>query len=137
MPKVLIYIFRHQLCQMRKPQYLKITSQINLYKQHHPSQPLSTQLSASWRVAGRRPCRSARRLCKSVTTTSRRNSTNVTLTGPNAAIKRSYTIRGFDPKRGQLSLDIVINRHGGPATDWTPSAKMGDTVVINGGLASL
>jgi NADPH-dependent ferric siderophore reductase len=61
----------------------------------------------------------------------------MSLTGPNAAIKRSYTIREFDPKRGQLSLDVVSSRHGGPATDWTQSAKIGDTVVINGGPASL
>tara|TARA_R110002167_G_scaffold188380_5_gene390340 strand:+ start:29013 stop:29855 length:843 start_codon:yes stop_codon:yes gene_type:complete len=57
---------------------------------------------------------------------------NMTLTGPNAAIKRSYTIREFDPVRGQLSLDFVINKHTGPATDWAKLANVGDTVAIAG-----
>ncbi|SDK32443.1 NADPH-dependent ferric siderophore reductase, contains FAD-binding and SIP domains [Ferrimonas sediminum] len=45
---------------------------------------------------------------------------------------RSYTIRAFDPKARELSLDFVINRHRGPATDWAATAVVGDRVGIAG-----
>jgi len=57
---------------------------------------------------------------------------NAVLTGPNAAIKRSYTIRDFTPQTRELSLDFVINKHRGPATDWAKAAKIGDVVAIAG-----
>ncbi|WP_350431112.1 siderophore-interacting protein [Shewanella sp. H8] len=57
---------------------------------------------------------------------------NMTFNGPNAAIKRSYTIREFDPIHKQLSLDFVINKHHGPATDWAKSANIGDLLAIAG-----
>ncbi|GGB59808.1 siderophore-interacting protein [Shewanella inventionis] len=57
---------------------------------------------------------------------------NTQISGPNAAIKRSYTIRDFDAEQGLLSLDFVINKHRGPATDWVSSAQIGDMVAIAG-----
>ncbi|WP_051252712.1 siderophore-interacting protein [Ferrimonas kyonanensis] len=45
---------------------------------------------------------------------------------------RSYTIRAFDPDTRELSLDFVINRHRGPATDWAATAAVGDRVGIAG-----
>lgn len=57
---------------------------------------------------------------------------NTQVSGPNAAVKRSYTIRDFDAERGLLSLDFVINKHRGPATDWASTAQLGDKVAIAG-----
>ncbi|WP_372940301.1 siderophore-interacting protein [Shewanella sp.] len=57
---------------------------------------------------------------------------NTQVSGPNAALKRSYTIRDFDAEQGLLSLDFVINKHRGPATDWASTAQVGDKVAITG-----
>ncbi|MCT8986853.1 siderophore-interacting protein [Shewanella phaeophyticola] len=38
---------------------------------------------------------------------------NTQVSGSNAAIKRSYTIRDFDAEQRLLSLDFVINKHRG------------------------
>lgn len=45
---------------------------------------------------------------------------------------RSYTIRKFDIERNELSLDFVVNRHAGPATNWVQQARVGDSVKIAG-----
>lgn len=45
---------------------------------------------------------------------------------------RSYTIRYFDKSKRILTLDFVVNRHDGPATNWARSAKIGDYVGIAG-----
>ena len=47
-------------------------------------------------------------------------------------VMRSYTIRLFDQQKNELSLDFVINRHQGPATDWAQNAKIGDSIGIAG-----
>ena len=47
-------------------------------------------------------------------------------------VMRSYTIRLFDREKNELSLDFVINRHQGPATDWAQNAKIGDSIGIAG-----
>ncbi|WP_028867148.1 siderophore-interacting protein [Psychromonas arctica] len=47
-------------------------------------------------------------------------------------VMRSYTIRLFDREKNELSLDFVINRHQGPATDWAQNAKIGDNIGIAG-----
>ncbi|GAA6186619.1 siderophore-interacting protein [Aliiglaciecola sp. NS0011-25] len=48
------------------------------------------------------------------------------------AIKRSYTIREFDSLNKRLTLDFVVNRHQGPATNWAQNAKVGDYLGIGG-----
>lgn len=48
------------------------------------------------------------------------------------AIKRSYTIREFDANQKRLTLDFVVNRHQGPATQWAQQAKVGDQLTIAG-----
>ncbi|GHB72443.1 siderophore-interacting protein [Psychrosphaera saromensis] len=45
---------------------------------------------------------------------------------------RSYTIRSFNQDTLELTLDFVINRHKGPATDWAKNAKLGDQLAIAG-----
>lgn len=52
--------------------------------------------------------------------------------GEGERIKRSYTIRYFNPETKELALDFVINRHNGPATNWARDAKVGDRVTIAG-----
>ncbi|WOT05401.1 siderophore-interacting protein [Shewanella youngdeokensis] len=47
-------------------------------------------------------------------------------------IKRSYTIRSFNPDTNELALDFVVNCHEGPATLWAKQAKVGDNVMIAG-----
>ncbi|XQW83905.1 siderophore-interacting protein [Thalassotalea piscium] len=53
-------------------------------------------------------------------------------TDPSQLKMRSYTIRSFDSDLLELTLDFVINRHEGPATNWALSAKIGDSVGIAG-----
>ncbi|MCL9780028.1 siderophore-interacting protein [Vibrio sp. S4M6] len=48
------------------------------------------------------------------------------------SVKRSYTIRAFNPETLELELDFVVNRHNGPATDWAKQASVGDQVGIAG-----
>lgn len=50
----------------------------------------------------------------------------------NTTCMRSYTIRHVDEHTGALTLDFVINRHQGPATNWAKEAKVGDEVGIAG-----
>ena len=45
---------------------------------------------------------------------------------------RSYTIRSFKEDTLELTLDFVINRHDGPATNWAKNAKLGDKIAIAG-----
>ncbi|MCW8328477.1 siderophore-interacting protein [Photobacterium sp. SDRW27] len=50
----------------------------------------------------------------------------------NKLAMRSYTIKSFDPDSNQLTLDFVVNRHRGPATDWAKQAKVGSFVGVAG-----
>jgi NADPH-dependent ferric siderophore reductase len=51
---------------------------------------------------------------------------------PKPAFKRSYTIRSFDAGSLALTIDFVVNRHEGPATNWASTAKVGDFAAIAG-----
>ena len=57
---------------------------------------------------------------------------NGTGDGSNKPIKRSYTVQNYDEKLNQLTLDFVVNRHSGPATNWAAQAQAGDLVGIAG-----
>ncbi|WP_084605584.1 siderophore-interacting protein [Psychromonas aquimarina] len=54
------------------------------------------------------------------------------LGGKDKPVMRSYTIQKYDPLSNQLSLDFVVNRHQGPATNWAAQAKKGDYLGIAG-----
>lgn len=45
---------------------------------------------------------------------------------------RSYTIRYFDAKTRQLTMDFAVNDHVGLATQWASQAKVGDFIGIAG-----
>lgn len=47
-------------------------------------------------------------------------------------VVRSYTIRAFNPITKQLTLDFVVHGDNGPASAWAISAKVGDSITING-----
>lgn len=52
--------------------------------------------------------------------------------GNKRSMKRSYTIRAFNPETRELTLDFVVNRHSGPATNWALQAKVGSEIGIAG-----
>lgn len=54
------------------------------------------------------------------------------LHGEKKPLMRSYTIKKYDPVTNLLSLDFVVNRHQGPATNWAAQAKKGDYIGIAG-----
>jgi NADPH-dependent ferric siderophore reductase len=45
---------------------------------------------------------------------------------------RSYTIRAFDQKRCELTLDFVVHGDNGPASAWALSCGVGDSISIDG-----
>jgi NADPH-dependent ferric siderophore reductase len=45
---------------------------------------------------------------------------------------RSYTIRAFDQKRCELTLDFVAHGDNGPASAWALSCNVGDSISIDG-----
>lgn len=57
---------------------------------------------------------------------------NLDIRGSDRPVMRSYTIRHYDQDTNRLSLDFVINRHQGPATEWAAKAKKGDYLGIAG-----
>ncbi|MGR5145320.1 siderophore-interacting protein [Photobacterium alginatilyticum] len=57
---------------------------------------------------------------------------NLDIRGNSRPVMRSYTIREYNQDTNRLSLDFVINRHHGPATDWAANAKKGDYLGIAG-----
>jgi NADPH-dependent ferric siderophore reductase len=46
------------------------------------------------------------------------------------ATMRTYTVRGFDPARGEVSIDFVIH-DGGVAAEWARRAAPGDRIGLN------
>jgi len=45
---------------------------------------------------------------------------------------RSYTVRAWDPERGELTIDFVVHGDEGVAGPWAAAAKPGDTLQLNG-----
>lgn len=45
--------------------------------------------------------------------------------------RRRYTVRRFDPVRGEVTLDVVAH-HGGPGGTWAAGAMVGDALVLTG-----
>lgn len=50
--------------------------------------------------------------------------------GGDGAVGRYYTVRRWDPRRGELWVDLVRHGHG-PAARWAESAQPGDRVVLD------
>lgn len=50
---------------------------------------------------------------------------------------RSYTVRKFDQKRLELTLDFAVNDHEGLASNWATQAKVGDYLGIAGSADSI
>ena len=49
-----------------------------------------------------------------------------------ALLKRSYTIRAFDPATRHLTLDFVCSGEKGPATNWANHVEVGEELVVAG-----
>jgi NADPH-dependent ferric siderophore reductase len=47
-------------------------------------------------------------------------------------VKRSYTVRAFDVKKHELTLDFVAHGESGPASAWAIRSQVGDTITIDG-----
>jgi NADPH-dependent ferric siderophore reductase len=45
---------------------------------------------------------------------------------------RTYTVRGWDAERGELTIDFVVHGAEGVAGPWAANAKPGDTLQLNG-----
>ncbi|EGG93608.1 Utilization protein for unknown catechol-siderophore X [gamma proteobacterium IMCC1989] len=45
---------------------------------------------------------------------------------------RSYTVRAFDPKKCELTLDFVSHGDNGPASAWASACNIGDSISIDG-----
>jgi NADPH-dependent ferric siderophore reductase len=45
---------------------------------------------------------------------------------------RSYTVRYFDSKNKQLTIDFVVNKHIGSVSNWAAHANLGDKIGIIG-----
>lgn len=46
-------------------------------------------------------------------------------------VRRRYTVRRFDPTRGELTLDVVVHA-GGPGGRWAAAARPGDALALTG-----
>lgn len=46
-------------------------------------------------------------------------------------LRRRYTVRRFDPVRGELTLDVVVHE-GGPGGAWAATTAPGDALVLTG-----
>jgi len=52
---------------------------------------------------------------------------------PDAAPRlRSYTVRGWDPDAGELTLDVVVHGDAGLAGPWAAAARPGDELLLLG-----
>ncbi|MEM8940938.1 MAG: siderophore-interacting protein [Pseudomonadota bacterium] len=51
---------------------------------------------------------------------------------PEKPLRRTYTIRRFDPSLRHLTLDFVDHGDGGPASAWVRRAQPGDDITIAG-----
>ncbi|CAM3261522.1 siderophore-interacting protein [Nocardioides dubius] len=47
-------------------------------------------------------------------------------------VKRTYTVRRFDPEAGELSIDFVVHGDDGVAGPWAAAAKPGDAISFAG-----
>ncbi len=47
-------------------------------------------------------------------------------------VRRTYTVRSFDPQRQLLDVDFVLHGDAGPASRWAAQAKPGDRVPVGG-----
>lgn len=45
---------------------------------------------------------------------------------------RDYTPRGFDPAKGEFTIDFALHDDAGPATSWARDCAVGDSVQIGG-----
>ncbi|WP_445148799.1 siderophore-interacting protein [Baekduia sp. Peel2402] len=45
---------------------------------------------------------------------------------------RTYTVRAWDPERGELTIDFVVHGDEGVAGPWALAAQPGDTLQLNG-----
>jgi len=50
--------------------------------------------------------------------------------GPSKVRCSTYTVRRFDPVRGELDIDFVVHA-GGVASDWAQRAAPGDSITLN------
>ncbi len=60
---------------------------------------------------------------------------DICMKGPNKSIMRTYTIRSFDPVRGEMTIDVVLHgKEGGsaPASNWARMAGEGSEILIAG-----
>jgi NADPH-dependent ferric siderophore reductase len=46
--------------------------------------------------------------------------------------QRTYTVRGFDPERRELTIDLVVHDHGGPGATWAARVQPGERIVTVG-----
>jgi NADPH-dependent ferric siderophore reductase len=46
--------------------------------------------------------------------------------------QRTYTVRGFDPERLELAIDLVVHDHGGPGATWAARVRPGERIVTVG-----
>lgn len=47
-------------------------------------------------------------------------------------VRRTYTVRRFDPVSLLLDVDFVMHCDGGPASAWAAAAKIGDSIPVGG-----
>jgi NADPH-dependent ferric siderophore reductase len=47
------------------------------------------------------------------------------------SVMRTYSVRGFDPEAGELTIDFVLHGNG-PAADWAQGARPGDRFEVSG-----
>lgn len=48
------------------------------------------------------------------------------------AVNRSYTVRGWNPETGQLTIDIVVHGSRGRVGPWADAARPGDKLMLRG-----
>ena len=48
------------------------------------------------------------------------------------SVRRSYTVRAFDPINSHLTLDFMMHEDGGPASIWASTASIGSKVDLTG-----
>ena len=56
---------------------------------------------------------------------------NQSSTGIDDVAVRTYTVRGYDPETGVITIDFALHQSG-PGTSWALNARSGDTLEIGG-----
>jgi NADPH-dependent ferric siderophore reductase len=51
---------------------------------------------------------------------------------PHRPATRTYSVRRFDPTRGELTVDFVLHGDDGPASYWAARARPGDPIGVGG-----